>query len=217
MGRRKGGMGMRVRVSRRGAVMGVFLGGLGIVAAARAAGGFGALAAWLSEMWGIPAAVLLHELGHLAAARLWGVRVDGLRLDLLGARLSLRGTVSYGQEMAVAAGGPAVNLLTAVLAAPAVEESGGAALLAAASVCLGLVNLLPVAGLDGGRLLSCAVSLWLGPRAGDRVLRVTTAAVTGGLWLLSVYGLLRAGQLLTLFGFSLCLLLFPSGDSGDFG
>jgi membrane-associated protease RseP (regulator of RpoE activity) len=89
--------------------------------------------------------------------------------------------------------------------------------MAAASVCLGLVNLLPVAGLDGGRLLSCAVSLWLGPRAGDRVLRVTTAAVTGGLWLLSVYGLLRAGQLLTLFGFSLCLLLFPSGDSGDFG
>lgn len=208
---------MKVRISRRGAVLGLFLGGLAAVYAARATGGLEALTAWLSRGWGIPAAMLLHELGHLTAAGLWGVRVGGLRLDLLGARLSLRGTVSYGQELAVAAGGPTVNLLTAAMAAPAAEGDGGVAMLAVASVCLGLVNLLPVAGLDGGRILSCALSLCLGPRAGDGVLRLTSAAVTGCLWLLSVYALLRGGQLLTLFGFSLCLLLCPSGNSGDFG
>ena len=79
-------------------------------------------------------------------------------------------------------------------------------MLGTASLGLGLLNLLPVRGLDGGRMLSCALALTAGERAADVTLRVTTGLALGCLWLLSVYALLRAGETLSLFVFSVCLL-----------
>ena len=86
-------------------------------------GGAAVWAASAAEEEGIrPAALLLlglaaliHELGHLAAAVACGVRITGMRLDLFGARLELPGLLSYRQELLVALGGPAANLLTAAV------------------------------------------------------------------------------------------------------
>ena len=135
-------------------------------------GGAAVWAASAAEEEGIrPAALLLlglaaliHELGHLAAAVACGVRITGMRLDLFGARLELPGLLSYRQELLVALGGPAANLLTATVlfrawtacgcpvcgASPSL--SGWALVLGVllpASLGLCAVNLLPVASLDG--------------------------------------------------------------------
>lgn len=167
-------------------------------------------------------AALIHELGHLAAAVACGVRITGMRLDLFGARLELPGLLSYRQELLVALGGPAANLLTATVlfrawtacgcpvcgASPSL--SGWALLLGVllpASLGLCVVNLLPVATLDGGRILSCLLSLTLGADAARRVLRLLSLFLLTLLWLLSVYALLRAGQFLSLFVFSFSLLV----------
>lgn len=167
-------------------------------------------------------AALIHELGHLAAAVACGVRITGMRLDLFGARLELPGLLSYRQELLVALGGPAANLLTATVlfrawtacgcpvcgASPSL--SGWALVLGVllpASLGLCAVNLLPVASLDGGRILSCLLSLTLGADAARRVLRLLSLFLLTLLWLLSVYALLRAGQFLSLFVFSFSLLV----------
>lgn len=167
-------------------------------------------------------AALIHELGHLAAAVACGVRITGMRLDLFGARLELPGLLSYRQELLVALGGPAANLLTAAVlfrawitcgcpvcgASPSL--SGWALVLGVllpASLGLCAVNLLPVATLDGGRILSCLLSLTLGADAARRVLRLLSLSLLTLLWLLSVYALLRAGQFLSLFVFSFSLLV----------
>ena len=167
-------------------------------------------------------AALIHELGHLAAAVACGVRIAGMRLDLFGARLELPGLLSYRQELLVALGGPAANLLTAAVlfrawitcgcpvcgASPSL--SGWALVLGVllpASLGLCAVNLLPVATLDGGRILSCLLSLTLGADAARRVLRLLSLSLLTLLWLLSVYALLRAGQFLSLFVFSFSLLI----------
>lgn len=167
-------------------------------------------------------AALIHELGHLAAAVACGVRITGMRLDLFGARLELPGLLSYRQELLVALGGPAANLLTATVlfrawtacgcpvcgASPSL--SGWALVLGVllpASLGLCAVNLLPVATLDGGRILSCLLSLTLGADAARRVLRLLSLFLLSLLWLLSVYALLRAGQFLSLFVFSFSLLV----------
>lgn len=167
-------------------------------------------------------AALIHELGHLAAAVACGVRITGMRLDLFGARLELPGLLSYRQELLVALGGPAANLLTATVlfrawtacgcpvcgASPSL--SGWALVLGVllpASLGLCAVNLLPVASLDGGRILSCLLSLTLGADAARRVLRLLSLFLLSLLWLLSVYALLRAGQFLSLFVFSFSLLV----------
>ncbi len=193
-------------------------------------GGAAVWAALAAEEEGIrPAALLLlglaaliHELGHLAAAVACGVRIAGMRLDLFGARLELPGLLSYRQELLVALGGPAANLLTATVlfrawtacgcpvcgASPSL--SGWALVLGVllpASLGLCAVNLLPVATLDGGRILSCLLSLTLGADAARRVLRLLSLFLLSLLWLLSVYALLRAGQFLSLFVFSFSLLV----------
>ena len=167
-------------------------------------------------------AALIHELGHLAAAVACVVRITGMRLDLFGARLELPGLLSYRQELLVALGGPAANLLTAAVlfrawtacgcpvcgASPSL--SGWALVLGVllpASLGLCAVNLLPIATLDGGRILSCLLSLTLGADVARRVLRLLSLFLLSLLWLLSVYALLRAGQFLSLFVFSFSLLV----------
>lgn len=167
-------------------------------------------------------AALIHELGHLAAAVACGVRIRGMRLDLFGARLELPGLLSYRQELTVALGGPAANLLTAAVlfrtwtvcgcpvcgASPSL--SGWAlvsGVLLPASLGLCAVNLLPIASLDGGRALACLLSLTFGADIAHRVLRLLSLLTPALLWLLSVYALLRAGQFLSLFVFSFSLLV----------
>ncbi len=169
------------------------------------------------------AAILLHEAGHIVAARLCGVRLRGLRLDLFGARLGLVGTMSYRRELAVAAAGPLVNVVSAavmisacaagtgtVSAYLASGERGG--VFALCSLSLAAVNLLPVRSLDGGRILYCALAPTCGQRVADTVLILGTALCLGSLWVFSVYALLRVGEMLSLFAFSLCLLFRMMGE-----
>lgn len=169
---------------------------------------------WGSAFAPVAAAILLHEVGHMIAARLCGVRMSALHIDLFGARLRLAGTVSYRHEAVIAAAGPAVNLLSAavLLAVTRMDIStclGGNGVMEAfvlASLGLAAVNLLPVRSLDGGRVLYCILAPLCGERVADAVLVLGTALCLGGLWVFSVYALLRVGEMLSLFAFSICLL-----------
>jgi stage IV sporulation protein FB len=198
---------MRVKVSPLAGVFGVGAVLASVTAALSDGGGLGGLQRGMGEALTVAVAALLHELGHMAAAWGWGIPIGALRLDLFGARMELCGLIPYRAELAVAAGGPLVSLLAASFALPLGGLWEGAYLFAAVSLGLGALNLLPVRGLDGGRMLSCLLAMLLGERAADVTLRVTTGLALGGLWLLSVYALLRAGEALSLFAFALCLLL----------
>lgn len=214
MGNSKNARRFALRVTPSAAVL---TAGLLLLAALR---GRGALP--LMAVAGVALAALLHEGGHILMAAACGVGLSGLRLDLYGARLGLSGLISYRQELWVSLGGPLANLLTVLLLLPLwrswgcpVYEGGmlphGAAgflsILLPASAGLCAVNLLPVATLDGGRILSCALAQWVGEGVARTAGQVCTAVCAGGLWLLSAYALLRAGQQLSLFVFSFTLLL----------
>jgi stage IV sporulation protein FB len=189
---------------------GMFAGGallMGILTASGGKDGLRELLRGMGEAVTVASAAFLHELGHILAAWGWGIPLRGLRLDLFGARMELGGLLSYRAELAVAAGGPFVSLAAAALVRPLGCFLGGAYLFSAVSLGLGLINLLPVRSMDGGRMLFCALSLLFGERVADVTLRVTTGLFLGGLWLLSVYCLLRLGETLTLFTFALCLLI----------
>ncbi len=129
---------------------------------------------WLAEgvgllPWGA-LACLLHELGHVTAARLCGGRVERLVLSAVGAELTfdyLR-PLSYSRDSMVALAGPAVNL-----AAGAFALAMRWYLPAALSLGVGAFNLLPVRPLDGGRALYDMAAGSLDP---DWAERITTAA-----------------------------------------
>lgn len=160
----------------------------------------------------ILAAAACHELGHLAAAKLCGVHVRGMCLDLFGARLQLDGLPSYGAEWLIAAAGPLVNLLSAAACLWGWQIAGGDAsadivLFSLASLALGGINLLPIGSLDGGRMLYCTAAYLGGDAVAARILRGSSLVCLSILWLTAGYVLLRAGGMLTVYIFSLGLLL----------
>lgn len=162
-----------------------------------ATGSFLLLLAWLNYLDRqavVPlalAACLLHELGHYAAIRLMGGDVRLIRLTAVGAEMNLMGPLGYWQEGAAALAGPAVNLLLARLFC--FWERGQ--LFAGLNLVLGIFNLLPVCGLDGGRALSCAVSLLAGPDTARRVGEWLTVAVSGVLMAAALLLIGRGGNI----------------------
>ncbi len=152
-------------------------------------------------------AALLHECGHFAAAGMMHIPLRSVRLDLLGARLDVgERLLSYGEEWLLAAAGPLASLLCAVLAYPLWRFWDLAYVFSAVSLLLGLLNLLPVASFDGGRMTEVLLARTLGARKAYFFVSALTATVLLFLWIFSVYLLLRAGGGLSLFCFSVNLL-----------
>lgn len=120
------------------------------------------------------AACAAHELGHLAAIRLLGGRVECMRVTLIGAEIRLKGMcrLSYPREAAAVLAGPGVNLLLAALC------SGKAPVFAGINLALGLFNLLPIHPLDGGRLLYFLLAQLTREESAWTVCRVLAAALT---------------------------------------
>ncbi len=159
-------------------------------------------------------AALLHEVGHLFAARLLGIRAESMRLGFLGMRIDVgERLLSYSEEWLLCAAGPLVSLVLSAVAAPLWGVWASARLFSCASLVLGILNLLPIRSFDGGRMLECFLSSVIGPRVTQRVMTVCSFLFLFLLWATAVYFLLRVGDGLSLFCFSLSLLFrFFDGD-----
>lgn len=162
-------------------------------------------------------AALLHEAGHLTAAAFLHVPIASLRPDALGARLEVKGRMlSYGEEWLLCAFGPLFSLLGAAAGALLWAGSVRARIFSCASLLLGLLNLLPIFSFDGGRMLACALSFVARPQVAERILRAVSFVFLILLWMSAVYVLLRTGDGLSLFCFSMSLFsaFFHEGEHG---
>lgn len=133
-------------------------------------------------------ALLAHELSHALVARREGVPVEGITLWIFGGVARMRGEVpSARSELRIAGVGPLVSLvlgMSFLALAGALEAGGAGALTVEAVIWLGGINVLlavlnvvPAAPLDGGRVLRALV--WW--RTGDpfKGTRVATGAGRG--------------------------------------
>ena len=113
-------------------------------------------------------AILIHESGHLAAAYLLHMKPGGIAADTIGIRLLFRGIPpSYGKEIFLCAAGPLANLLSLTLAL--LHNDGKPTFFVSVSAALAILNLLPIEGFDGGRILYSTLSLFLSPPTIDRI------------------------------------------------
>ncbi len=152
--------------------------------------------------------VLLHEFGHVFAARRYGVNTPDITLLPIGgvARLE-RIPEKPAEELVVALAGPAVNVVIAAVlfvllggvpemtaaANPQDPQQGMLPRLFWVNISLVLFNLIPAFPMDGGRVLRALLAIRLGSR------RATEIAATVGqvvAFALGLFGLLNGAPLL---------------------
>jgi Zn-dependent protease len=136
---------------------------------------------------------LLHELGHIMPARWFGAQITQVRVAGMGAFVRVESKVGLtpSEDLVVALGGPLVSAVTSVVmtaltlralhgvtatqATAILLQKGGLSLLmllAAANVLLTVFNLLPLFPMDGGRALSAALAIRMGPAQATRLVAV---------------------------------------------
>jgi Zn-dependent protease/predicted transcriptional regulator len=148
------------------------------------------------------ACVVLHEFGHIVAARRYGIQSPEVTLLPIGGVASMpRLPSNPRQELVVALAGPAVNLVIGAVLLIAVGSLRPAELtqiddshlslagrLAAANIFLAVFNLIPAFPMDGGRVLHALIAMRLGSaRATDIAARIGQAFAIG-LGFLGLFG-----------------------------
>jgi Zn-dependent protease/CBS domain-containing protein len=148
------------------------------------------------------ACVVLHELGHVLAARRYGVRTPDITLLPIGgvARLE-RIPEKPSQEFVIAIAGPLVNVVIAavlllalggILPASSLDlDNPGVSLvarLAAANIFLVVFNLIPAFPMDGGRMLRAGLAHWLGYARGTRIAATIGQVLAFGFGFLGLFG-----------------------------
>ncbi len=155
----------------------------------------GALLLWAA----IFGSVVLHELGHALAGRLFGVQTRDITLYPFGgvARMNM-GLLRPVPELVVSLAGPVVNFAIAAgaflltgIGVPGLRE------LMALNLVLGVFNLLPAFPMDGGRVLRAVLSFRRDPAVATlTALRLSrwlawgfvAAAPLAGAWSLALVG-----------------------------
>jgi Zn-dependent protease/CBS domain-containing protein len=168
--------------------------------------------------------VVLHEFGHVFAARAYGIRTSDVTLLPIGGVASLeRMPEKPSQEIIVALAGPAVNLVIAVALAALLGASFDlgqmaqleearttlAGRVAAANVVLCLFNLIPAFPMDGGRVLRALLAISLGY---TRATRLAATIGQGLAFAFALLGLVFGNPILVLV--AVFIFLAASGEAG---
>lgn len=110
--------------------------------------------------------VFIHELGHLTAALLFGVRIRSVQMLPFGGVVEMEdhGQLTAWKDMIIAIAGPFQNVLMilAALLCRELSTSDGALMnyVIYGNAMIALFNLLPVLPLDGGKIVQAAASLF---------------------------------------------------------
>jgi Zn-dependent protease/CBS domain-containing protein len=168
--------------------------------------------------------VLLHELGHVFAARRYGVQTRDVTLWPFGGIASMeRMPEKPSQELIVALAGPAVNVAIAAalllwlgprfnaetltqIDNPAVSM---AAKVAGANIILVVFNMIPAFPMDGGRVLRALLAMRMGNA------RATEVAATIGQGFAVVFGILGIFYNPMLIIIAVFIFLAASGEAAQ--
>lgn len=146
------------------------------------------------------AAALCHEMGHIAAMRIFGVHADRFEFTLFGAQIdALPIGISAPKAVVIFAAGPMANLICAALM-PIFCQSPSVTLFCACCISLAIINLLPIRSLDGGSIAE-TVLCEITPFHAHTILSIISALTLFLLWLAAVY-------LLLMFDGNISLMLF---------
>jgi Zn-dependent protease len=163
--------------------------------------------------------VLVHELGHAVAARLFGIRTLEIVMYPIGgvARLERQGNAKA--ELCIALAGPLVNVVIwAGLALPMLAGGGSGEVaglltkIGESNLYLGAFNMAPAFPMDGGRVLRALLTMWKGETSATRI--ATRAGRTLAI-LMGLYGLVTGKIFLLLIAFLIYSAAWQEGAASQ--
>lgn len=127
-------------------------------------------------------AVLVHEAAHLLAIAICGCSLESIDATPLGLIIRRTGITGHVQDIAIHAAGPIANLLLVCIWTRTI---GSNSLPVAANLFFGLLNLLPIQSLDGGKALSALLAYKLDESTCSRIGRWVSNSALFILWLIA--------------------------------
>jgi stage IV sporulation protein FB len=161
------------------------------------------------------ASITVHELGHVAAARIRGYRLERISFTPIGLSIAIHEEgLSRLDSLLIFSAGPAVNLLIAALSYGAAgllhPATGALDFFFYSNICLAVFNLMPAMPLDGGRILRELLAARIGYMAAGKSLRILAFALSTAFIALGAYQLADGRMNFSLFiiGFYILVLFF---------
>ncbi len=154
---------------------------------------------------------LCHELGHLFSMRLFGARTVKISIYPFGADITANTSqLGYGAEAAVAAAGPLISAVLALILALLCSFFPHIYIVAASAsnFLFFAVNIFPVKGLDGGRILLSLLLMKLDFSKAYSIFHCISTAAFGALCIFALTLLWYTGYNLSLV--LICVYLFIS-------
>ena len=152
------------------------------------------------------ASVAIHEAGHLFMAKACNIPIQELQLDIFGASITpINIFYSYKKEILLCLGGPLSNFFSVIIIffIPCVSQTLQNFMVS--SFALGLINMLPIIGFDGGRIFSDIMNMIIQPHVTYKIMKAISFIFIFSLWCFSVYLMLKVTASLTMFVFSASL------------
>ena len=140
---------------------------------------------------------LLHEAGHILSAVALGVGIKSVRMTLGGIRIDADFSgIKRVDEVMILLAGSGVNFLLCLIskAVPVYSKE-----VLTANILLGVFNLLPCEGLDGGSVARIALEWWLLPEKSYKIHGALSHLVLLVIWLFSIPAMIFSGGNPTLY------------------
>ncbi len=127
---------------------------------------------------------LIHELGHLFAGLLMGMKPEKIEIMPFGVSIAFkinvkeynkkikRGNILEIKKMIVALAGPLTNLLIILITAKINIDIINSLIIIYTNILIMIFNLLPIFPLDGGRILKSVLHIYLGKRKSEKYINV---------------------------------------------
>ena len=168
-----------------------------------------------AEIGAILLAVTVHELGHVLALWLLGLRIRRFRLEMRGFCIEYYGEAGALSHALAALSGPLAGLGWAVATALLGErmEADWLSLSSGLSLLLSGFNLLPALPLDGGRIVLALSAAFAGKRKGKRITEALSLFVGASLLAIGIW-LMIGGRGIGMLAAAIWLLLYQENGRG---
>ena len=132
----------------------------------------------------------IHELGHLLAGILLGMKPKKLKIKPYGVSISFKltpkdynkkigkGNLLEVKKIVVACAGPVTNLLCVLIFLNLNFNVFENMIIVYSNLLLLFFNLLPIYPLDGGRILKNLLHIWIGKKEAEKYINMISFAVT---------------------------------------